>query len=121
MSPTLTIEGSLKPQSITATFEQNGKGTPTYACQQHTKTKTQAKIIRWVSESMRPFEIVEDHGFHCLMKTGRPGSYIPSYTTVSQDTKQVFVNTWKCIAKILRVSTLVDSLIEIHTDLLSEA
>lgn len=117
----ITIEGSLKPQSITAAFERNGKGTPTYACQQHTKTETRAEIVRWVSESMRPFEIVEDRGFHCLMKTGRPGSYIPSRTTVSRDTKRVFVNTRKRIAKILRVSTLVDSLIEMHADLLSEA
>ena len=117
----ITIEGSLKPQSITATFERNGKGTPTYACQQHTKTETWAEIIRWVSESMRPFEIVEDRGFHCLMKTVWPGSYIPSRTTVSRDTKHVFVNTWKRVAKILRVSTLVDSLIEMHADLLSEA
>jgi hypothetical protein len=61
-----------------------------------------AEIVRWVSESKRPFNIVNDRGFQCLMKTGRPEYYIPSPSTVSQDVKQVFVNVRKHIAKMLQ-------------------
>jgi hypothetical protein len=37
-----------------------------------------AEIVRWVSESLCPFVIVEDQGFKSLMKTGRPEYYLPS-------------------------------------------
>ena len=33
---------------------------------------------------MCPFSIVEDRGFRCLMKTGRPEYYLPSRSTVSE-------------------------------------
>ena len=32
---------------------------------------------------MQPFSIVEDDGFHVLMKTGQPEYYIPSRLTVN--------------------------------------
>jgi hypothetical protein len=51
---------------------------------------------------MRPFNIVSDRGFQCLMKTGRPHCYIPSSSTVSRDVKQVFVRARKRIAKMLQ-------------------
>ena len=107
--------------SITAMFERvKGKGKVTYSHKQHTKTESRyapircllihmlilvfsAEIVRWVAESMRPFKIVKDRGFQCLMKTGRPGYYIPSPETVSRDTKKVFVRCRKRIAKMLQV------------------
>jgi hypothetical protein len=51
-----------------------------------------AEIVRWVSESLRPFAIVEDRGFKSLMKTGRPEYYLPSQSTVSRDVRLVFAN-----------------------------
>jgi hypothetical protein len=63
-----------------------------------------AEIVRWVSESMRPFSIVKDRGFQSLMKTGRPEYYIPSPETVSRDVKKVFVCCRERIAKMLQVS-----------------
>ena len=51
---------------------------------------------------MRPFKIVEDHGFHKLMKTGHPGYYIPSKVTVSRDVKNVFAKCRQRIAKMLQ-------------------
>lgn len=62
-----------------------------------------AEIVRWVSESLRPFAIVEDRGFNCLMKTGRPEYYLPSQSTVSRDVRLVFVNVWKRMAKLMQV------------------
>ena len=61
------------------------------------------EIVRWVSESLRPFQIVSDQGFQCLMKTGRPGYYLPSPSTVSRDVKVVFAKARNRIAKLLRV------------------
>jgi hypothetical protein len=87
--------------SITAVFERVGKGQVTYSNRQHTRTETRTEIVRWVSESLRPFRIVCDRGFQCLMKTGRPGYYLPSPSTVSRDVKVVFAKTWKRIAKLL--------------------
>jgi hypothetical protein len=62
-----------------------------------------AAIVKWVSESMRPFSIVEDDGFKDLMKTGRPDHYLPSRRTVVRDVKEVFKKTGKRIAKMLQV------------------
>jgi hypothetical protein len=113
----------LKNGSITASFERIGKGTVTFSHRQHTKAQTRsvarpnndhvnllnvflrAEIVRWVSESMRPFSIVDDRGFQSLMKTGRPTYYIPSASTVSRDVKQVFVKVRGRIAKMLQVRT----------------
>ena len=63
-----------------------------------------AEIVRWVSESAQPFKIVEDYGFQCLMKTGRPDLYIPLASTVSQDVKLLFAQTREWIAQMLQVS-----------------
>jgi hypothetical protein len=65
-----------------------------------------AEIVRWVAESKRPFKIVNDRGFRNLMKTGRPEYHISSPETASRDTRNVFVNVRKRIAKMLQVSTV---------------
>ena len=62
-----------------------------------------AEIVRWVAESKRPFEIVNDRGFQSLMKTGRPGYRIPSPMTVLRDVKEVFLRVRSRIAKMLQV------------------
>ena len=64
-------------------------------------------MVRWVSESMRPFSIVDDRGFKTLMKTGRPYYYIPSRWTVTRDVKHVFKKTQERISAILQVRTQV--------------
>jgi hypothetical protein len=62
-----------------------------------------AEIVRWVVENNRPFTIVNDRGFQSLMKTGRPGYYLPSPSTVSRDVRQVFAHTRVRVAKMLQV------------------
>lgn len=62
-----------------------------------------AELVRWVAESLRPFDIVKDRGFQSLMKTGRPEYYIPSPSTVSRDVRLVFVKTRQQIAKMINV------------------
>ncbi|KAG1724562.1 uncharacterized protein EDB91DRAFT_1239965 [Suillus paluster] len=64
---TKIVAGILHDGSITESFEHEGKG-----------KHTQAELVHWVAESLRPFNIVKDRGFQCLMKTGRPEYYIPS-------------------------------------------
>lgn len=51
---------------------------------------------------MRPFLIVKDRGFLSLMKTGRPGYWVPSPTTVARDIKQVYTRTRARIGHLLR-------------------
>ena len=74
--------------------------------------QSRAEIVRWVSESKRPFKIVKDRGFQSLMKTGRPGYHIPSPETVSRDVKKVFVRVRKRIAKTLQVGLYVNFILE---------
>ena len=63
-----------------------------------------SEIVRWVLESLRPFDVVKDRGFQSLMKTGRPEYYLPSPLTVSCDVRLVFARTRKHVAKMLQVS-----------------
>ncbi|KIK33082.1 hypothetical protein CY34DRAFT_36909, partial [Suillus luteus UH-Slu-Lm8-n1] len=96
------IVGSfLRNGSITASFERKSKGKVTYSHCQHTRVETRAEIVRWVSESLRPFDIVKDHAFQSLMKTGRPEYYLPSPATVSRNVRQVFVRTRQRVATML--------------------
>ncbi|KIK36564.1 hypothetical protein CY34DRAFT_40414, partial [Suillus luteus UH-Slu-Lm8-n1] len=74
----------------------------TYSHWQHTRAETKAKLVRWVSESLRPFEIVKDKGFQSLMKTGRPEYYIPSPSTVARDVRLVFAWTRVQIARMIK-------------------
>jgi len=62
------------------------------------------EIVHWVLESLRPFSIVEDRGFQCLMKTGCPAYYIPSQWTMLHDVHLVFACTHNHIATMLQVS-----------------
>ncbi|KAI0270918.1 hypothetical protein BGY98DRAFT_883170, partial [Russula aff. rugulosa BPL654] len=76
--------------SITAMFERiKGNGIVTYSHKQHTKAEARYALDYFPC-------------FVCLMKTGRPGYYIPSPETVSRDTKKVFARCRKRIAKMLQ-------------------
>ena len=107
--------------SVAMHFQVKGKAKVTYSHTQHTKTEAKyaiyflhciacidicdrVEIVRWVTENLRPFSIVSDRGFQSLMKTGRPGYYIPSPSTVSRDVKLVFARSRQRIAAMLRVS-----------------
>jgi hypothetical protein len=54
---------------------------------------TRAEVVRWVSESLRPFEMVNDRGFQKLMKTGRLEYYLPFPSIVAHDVKQDFIKS----------------------------
>lgn len=51
---------------------------------------------------MRPYVIVSDPGFQCLMKTGRPGYWIPSPSTVVRDIKVIYKKTRENIVRMLQ-------------------
>ena len=52
---------------------------------------------------MRSMKIIEDPGFHRLMKMGRPHYKIPMCSTVARDVHVVFQRVKECIAKMLQV------------------
>ncbi|KAK0458631.1 uncharacterized protein EV420DRAFT_1252545, partial [Desarmillaria tabescens] len=80
-------------RTITSMFEcLKGKGAVTYSHHAHTKTEM----------CLRPFNIVKDHGFNCLMKTGHPAYYPPHPMTISCDAKTIFAKTCQQIAKLLQ-------------------
>ena len=55
---------------------------------------------------MRSMNIIDDPGFHRLMKTGCPHYKIPSSRTVARDVHIVFQRVKERIAKMLLVSFL---------------
>ena len=61
-----------------------------------------AEIVHWVSEHLCPFNIVNNRGFHALMKTGQPEYFIPSAFTVSRDVRLVYTCTRQHITKMLQ-------------------
>ncbi|KAI6016602.1 hypothetical protein BKA83DRAFT_4465309 [Pisolithus microcarpus] len=64
--------------SIAHSFKWKGQGKPAYST-----GSTQRKK----QESLRPYEIVRDHGFQCLMKTGHLEYYLPHPSTVLHNIK----------------------------------
>ncbi|KAG6807412.1 hypothetical protein H0H92_007644 [Tricholoma furcatifolium] len=57
---------------------------------QHVSSFSLARIALWCAESNRPMKLVTDRQFTILMKAGRPGTSIPSPSTVSRDVKATF-------------------------------
>ncbi|OJT15390.1 Zinc finger BED domain-containing protein RICESLEEPER 3 [Trametes pubescens] len=90
-----------KNGTITSAFERK-KGGVTYSHRPFTRIETRTEIVKWVAEDLRPFRIVKDRGFLVLMKTGRPGYYVPSPSTVARDVKVVFARTRRRVARFLR-------------------
>ena len=73
------------------------------------------EIVQWVSESIWPFNIVKDRGFHSLMKTGQPEFYIPSPETVSHDVKKAFIRCCQRIVTMLQVGNkCVNMILELN-------
>ncbi len=81
-----------------------GKGVARYSPQQLTKVEIQAAVVRWVSGRQRPFSIISDPKFLYLMKTGRPGFYVPSTLTVSRDVHKAYAVLRRRITSMLQVS-----------------
>ncbi|KAE9384889.1 hypothetical protein BT96DRAFT_950244 [Gymnopus androsaceus JB14] len=61
-----------------------------------------AEVVHWVSESLCPFAVVKDRALNQLMKTGQPEAYVPSPSTVAQDTKTLFEKTCTHLANKLQ-------------------
>lgn len=51
---------------------------------------------------MRPYAVVKDRGFLSLMKTGHPGYWVPSLSTVIRDTRFVYNRTREKLAHVLQ-------------------
>jgi hypothetical protein len=98
------VKPILRNGSIQEAFDVVGKGKPVYSHRQLTREETRASIVWWVTKNKWPFNIVDDEEFRFLMKTGRPSSYLPSRTTVTRDTRVVFLAVWTRLSRMLRVS-----------------
>lgn len=69
---------------------------------------------------MRSMKVVEDPGFHRLMKTGRPHYKIPSRRTVARDVHVVFKRVKERISKLLQVNILIVVQTEFYLTILKE-
>ena len=107
--------------SIFAEFTRQGQAPVKVTHQAHTTEETRrvaslssgffltsndhrAHIVRWCTESNRPLNIVKDREFEVLMKAGRPGTMLPSASTVTRDVKAAFERCREHIDSLLKVS-----------------
>ncbi|KAI0697428.1 hypothetical protein C8T65DRAFT_582743 [Cerioporus squamosus] len=95
------VANILKNGCITEYFAP-AKRSVTYSNRPLSRVQIRFEFVRWVSESYRPFAVATDPGFLRLMKTGRPGMYIPSPTTISRDVKITFAGGRCRLAAMLR-------------------
>ncbi|TFK79443.1 hypothetical protein K466DRAFT_452881, partial [Polyporus arcularius HHB13444] len=87
--------------TLVASILQNGRITEYFAPAKHSVTYSNRPLSR-AQISYRPFAVATDPGFLRLMKTGRPGMYIPSPTTISRDVKIVFAVGRRRLSAMLR-------------------
>ncbi|KIM57249.1 hypothetical protein SCLCIDRAFT_71895, partial [Scleroderma citrinum Foug A] len=91
-------------RSITMAFKQkkDAKAIFSLATLKMANKSNRMAIMQWVAENTCPFDIVNDNGFQCLMKTGRLDYYIPNPNTVSCDVRTTFVRVWQRLAEKLQ-------------------
>ena len=63
-----------------------------------------AHLVKWVTESNRPVNIVDDRELRELLSAGRPQLEIPSRDTLSRKIHLAFEKASERIGKLLRVS-----------------
>ncbi|THH17103.1 hypothetical protein EUX98_g9192 [Antrodiella citrinella] len=93
--------GGVEALNAASAFAQSGKGKVVYSARQHTRTGLRAEVVRWLSESFRPYETVRDRGFLCLMKTGRPELWVPSPKTAGRDMINAHIEARNRVARLL--------------------
>ncbi|TFY69695.1 hypothetical protein EVJ58_g269 [Rhodofomes roseus] len=89
-------------QDIKVVFGNVGKKTVTFSMCERTFLKTRTEIVHWVLESMRPFNIIKDRGFNCLMKMGHPEYRLPLPTTVGRNICKVYEHMAGHVAQMLK-------------------
>ncbi|KAH6914555.1 hypothetical protein BKA70DRAFT_1093297 [Coprinopsis sp. MPI-PUGE-AT-0042] len=101
-------KAEMRDGRITTVFERQGKGGSDVLNHSSHLSGNSVSIgvncVKWCAESMRPTQIVNDAGFHMLMKTGRPHYRLPSARTVRRDTHVVFKAAKDRIVQLLQVS-----------------
>lgn len=90
--------------TITAAFQRTGNGVETYSTRPLTAAEARMETVRWITESMRPFSIVEDAGLRRLLKTGRPDFTVTSAKTLQRDVLVTYDRGRERILKLLQVS-----------------
>ncbi|KAG6913790.1 hypothetical protein DXG01_004289 [Tephrocybe rancida] len=88
--------------SIFTAFSRQGQQPISISHCTHTSDEARAHMALWCSESHRAMRVVRDHQFITLMKAGRPGTTLPSPSTVSRDIKAAFERCHERIDGILR-------------------
>ncbi|PPQ95074.1 hypothetical protein CVT25_002461 [Psilocybe cyanescens] len=68
------------------------------------RIRIKVEFVCWVAKNTRPFNIVSNHRFKILMKTGNTEYYLPLLTTVSCDVHLVFACLCQHITILLCVT-----------------
>ncbi|KAE9404170.1 hypothetical protein BT96DRAFT_989650 [Gymnopus androsaceus JB14] len=91
--------GKKSQSKLTAALKTIKGWAESFSTQPPSKESIRVVTACWVSESVRPFHIVKDHGYRWLQKEGHPERYIPSRETVSKDVKNLYEKVKEKLAK----------------------
>ena len=87
--------------SIFAAFAHSGQEPVQVSHRSHTTLEARAHLVKWVVESNRPAEILNDRELRTLLTTGRPKLEIPTPTTLRRDICASYEKCRDRIAKLL--------------------
>ncbi|KAI0047000.1 hypothetical protein FA95DRAFT_1479763, partial [Auriscalpium vulgare] len=93
---------SEKSGSIFAAFARQGQKPAHPSNRLHTKWETRAHVVKWITESSRPINIINDRELQELLTAGRPSIQVPSHFTIARDIKAAFGPERERIGGLLR-------------------
>ncbi|KDQ51819.1 hypothetical protein JAAARDRAFT_139766, partial [Jaapia argillacea MUCL 33604] len=83
-------DSALRDGSIFSAFTHQGQCLVTVSHHMHTNVEVCAHLIKWLTESNQPANILNNCEFHELMTAGHPNLSLPSPRTVSHDIHTAF-------------------------------
>jgi hypothetical protein len=102
----LAAEGSAPKEnlsgSVFAAFARQGQQPVQVSHRSHTTLEARAHLVKWIVESNRPPEILNDRELRTLLTAGRPKLEIPTPTTLRRDIRAAFDNCQDRVAKLLQ-------------------
>ena len=88
--------------SICAAFARQEQQPVRVSHRTHTTSQARAHIVKWVTESTRPADIISDRELRELLTAGRPKLELPSPNTVRRDIQASFERAQGIIRKLLQ-------------------
>ena len=95
-------QASERNGSIFVLFVHKGKQLVKYSHHAHMNPEVHTHLIKWVTESNQPINVINDRELCDLLTAGWPNITLPLSDTISCDIQASFGKCKECIAKLLQ-------------------